>query len=261
MVALRGFAQEDGDFADLHGAFGFEGAARGTGGGQVALCFGFFICGGVPGAVAGIHVMREFFEGSDVGVGELLSRLYRARLQVGVGDGGANLQLRGVGLFGAGEGGVARGVGVALFLAEEVGFPFGAEVGGQHGFVGVDFVAVRQRGAAKRVVEVGVKVAGVDACADGRAPVGVGKVGGRLGFFEAAAGDGDVGVVRQCFCDELVEDGVVPRLPPAADVGVVGACRGGVVVGGGEGDGAAVFDGGALAGGEQGGEGDEGEGL
>ena len=166
-----------------------------------------------------------------------------------------------MGLFGAGEGGVAGGVGIALFLSEEVGFPFGAEVAGEKCFVGVDFVAARQRGAAKRVVEVGVKVAGVHAKADGRAPVGVGKVGGRLRFFEAAAGDGDVGVVRQRFCDELVEDGVVPRLPPAADVGVVGACRGGVVVGGGQGDLAAVFDGGALAGGEGDGKGNEGEGL
>ena len=165
-----------------------------------------------------------------------------------------------MGLFGAGEGGVAGSVGVALFLSEEVGFPTGAEVGGQHGFVGVDFVAARQRRAAKRVVEVGVEVAGVHAKADGCAAVGVGEVGGRLCFFETAAGDGDVGVVRQCFCDELVEDGVVPRLPPAADVGVVG---GGAVLfkGGGEGDLAAVFDGGALAGGEGDGKSDEGEGL
>ena len=165
-----------------------------------------------------------------------------------------------MGLFGAGEGGVAGGVGIALFLSEEVGFPFGAEVAGEKCFVGVDFVAARQRGAVEGVVEVGVEVAGVQSQADGRAPVGVGKVGGRLRFFEAAAGDGDVGVVRQRFCDELVEDGVVPRLPPAADVGVVGACRG-VVVGGGELDVAALFDVGALAGGEGDGKGNEGEGL
>ena len=75
----------------MRGAFGFEGAARGTGGGQVALCFGFFICGGVPGAVAGFDVVREFFEGGDVGVGELLSGFEGARLQVGVGDGGGDL--------------------------------------------------------------------------------------------------------------------------------------------------------------------------
>ena len=69
--------------------------------------------------------------------------------------------MRDVGLFGAGEGGVAGGVGVALFLAEEVGFPFGAEVAGEEGSVGVDFVAARQRGAVEGVVEVGVEVAGV----------------------------------------------------------------------------------------------------
>ena len=91
LVALRGFAQQHGDFADLRGAFGFEGAARGTGGGQVALCFCFFVSGGVPGAVAGIHVMREFFEGGDVGAGEALPRFEGARLQVGVGDGGGDL--------------------------------------------------------------------------------------------------------------------------------------------------------------------------
>ena len=57
----------------------------------MALCFGFLKGGGVPGAVAGVHVVREFFEGGDVGVGELLSRFEGARLQVGVGDGGGNL--------------------------------------------------------------------------------------------------------------------------------------------------------------------------
>ena len=101
-----------------------------------------------------------------------------------------------MGLFGAGEGGVAGGVGIALFLSEEVGFPFGAEVAGEEGSVGVDFVAARQRGADEGVVEVGVEVAGNEASADGRAAVGVGKVGGRLRFFEATAGDGEVGAVR-----------------------------------------------------------------
>ena len=162
-----------------------------------------------------------------------------------------------VGLFGAGEGGVAGGVGIALFLSEEVGFPFGAEVAGEEGSVGVDFVAARQRGAVEGVVEVGVEVAGVQSQANGRATVGVGKAGGRLRFFEAAAGDGEVGAARQRFVDEPVEDGVVPGLPPAADVGVVGACRG-AFVGGGQGDAACGGDGGGLAGAEEGGgEGEE----
>ena len=165
-----------------------------------------------------------------------------------------------MGLFGAGEGGVAGGVGVALFLSEEVGFPTGAEVAGKHGFVGVEFVAARQRRAGKRVVEVGVKMTGNEASADGRAAVGVGKVGGRLRFFEATAGDGEVGAVRQCFGDELVEDGVVPRLPPLADVGVAAGAAV-LLKGGGELDAALLLDAGALAGAEQGGEGDEGEGL
>ena len=165
-----------------------------------------------------------------------------------------------MGLFGAGEGGVAGGVGIALFLSEEVGFPFGAEVAGEEGSVGVDFVAARQRGAAEGVVEVGVEVAGVQSQANGRAAVGVGKAGGRLRFFEAAAGDGEVGAVRQRFCDELIEDGVVPRLPPLADVGVAAGAAV-LFIGGGELDVAALFDVGALAGGEECGQGDEGEGL
>ena len=165
-----------------------------------------------------------------------------------------------MGLFGAGKGGVAGGVGIALFLSEEVGFPFGAEVAGEEGSVGVDFVAARQRGAAEGVVEVGVEVAGVQSQANGRAAVGVGKAGGRLRFFEAAAGDGEVGAVRQRFVDEPVEDGVVPRLPPAADVGVAAGATV-LFIGGGELDVAALFDVGALAGGEECGQGDEGEGL
>ena len=91
MVALRGFAQQHGDFARLRGAFGVECAARGAGGAEVALCFGFLKGGGVAGAVAGFDVVREFFEGDDVFVGEVLSRFEGARLQVGVGDGGGNL--------------------------------------------------------------------------------------------------------------------------------------------------------------------------
>ena len=165
-----------------------------------------------------------------------------------------------VGLFGAGEGGVAGGVGIALFLSEEVGFPFGAEVAGEEGSVGVDFVAARQRGAVEGVVEVGVEVAGVQSQANGRAAVGVGKAGGRLRFFEAAAGDGEVGAARQRFVDEPVEDGVVPGLPPAADVGIAAGVAV-LFIGGGELDVAALFDVGALAGGEECGQGDEGEGL
>ena len=162
-----------------------------------------------------------------------------------------------MGLFGAGEGGVAGGVGIALFLSEEVGFPFGAEVAGEEGFVGADFVAARQRGAAEGVVEVGVEVAGVGAKADGCTPVGVGKAGGRLRFFEAASGDGDVGAIRQRFSDEPVEDGVVPRLPPASDVGVAAGAAV-LFIGGGEGDAARGGDGGGLAGAEEGGgEGEE----
>ena len=91
LVVLRGFAQQHGDFARLRGAFGGERAARGASGAEVALCFGFLKGGGVSGAIAGVHVVREFFEGGDVGVGELLSGFEGARLQVGVGNGGADL--------------------------------------------------------------------------------------------------------------------------------------------------------------------------
>ena len=267
-VVLRGVATEDGDGAHSGIFFGVEGAAFGFGGVEAALDFVFFVGGGVAGLVARFDVARELFEGGDGGVGGAGTGFGGAGAVVLVGDFGADEQLCGVGLFGGREGSVAGGIGVALFLPEEVGFPAGAEAETED--VGVFLQAVVADAARKRVLceegagvgadgvlQVGVEAVRVCAEAGGRAEVGVGETGDGARFLQAAAGDGDVGVVGEGAGDEAVKDGVLPLPPPAADVVGLGGCRG-AVVGGGQGDAACGGDGGGLAGAEEGGgEGEE----
>ena len=175
---------------------GLQGLDLGGNGGGV-------VGGGVAGGIA-----RQFVQG-----GELLGNegllLDVGGAQVVFGDLGRNEQVAAVELLLAAEGGGAGGVGIAAFLAEDIGLPGGAEAGGG------EIAAVAEVGVAA-VVAVAFGIGGE---AGAGQEVGFGQAGGGAGFFEPAAGNGDAVVVLQALFDEAVKLGIGPLLPPAGQVG------------------------------------------
>lgn len=151
----------------------------------------------MAGVEAAGGIARQFVQG-----GELLGNegllLDVGGAQVVFGDLGGNEQAAAVELLLAAEGGGAGGVGIAAFLAEDIGLLGGAEAGG---------------GEIAAVAEVGV--AAVVAVAFGIG--GEAGTGQEVGFGQA--GGGDAVVVLQALFDEAVKLGIGPLLPPAGQVG------------------------------------------
>ena len=177
---------------------GLQGLDLGGNGGGV-------VGGGVAGVEAADGIARQFVQGGELLGNEGLLLPDVGGAQVVFGDLGGNEQSAAVELLLAAEGSGAGGVGIAAFLAEDVGLPGGTEAGGG------EVAAVAEVGVAA-VVAVAFGIGGETGAGQ---EVGFGQAGGGAGFFEPAAGNGDAVVVLQALFDEAAKLGVGPLLPPA----------------------------------------------
>ena len=116
-------AGEDGDAAHVGGAFGGDGAVFGLHGGEGGAGLFEVVGGGVAGGEAALDVAQHVLQGTDAAPGGFQTAFGGAGLEVVVGDVAGDEQLCAVELFLPAEGGVAGGVGIAAFLAEDVGLP------------------------------------------------------------------------------------------------------------------------------------------
>ena len=163
---LRGLADEYGDAALLGVELGLQGLDLGGNGGGV-------VGGGVAGVEAAGGVACQFVQGGKLLGNEGLLLLDVGGAQVVFGDLGGDEQAAAVELLLAAEGGGAGGIGIAAFLAEDVGLPGGAEAGGG------ELAAVAEVGVAA-VVAVAFGIGGETGAGQ---EVGFGQAGGGAGFF------------------------------------------------------------------------------
>ena len=182
---LRGLADEHGDAALLGVELGLEGALAGLQGLDLGGNGGGVVGGGVAGVEAASGVACQFVQGGELLGNEGLLLLDVGGAQVVFGDLGGDEQAATVELLLTAAGGGAGGIGIAAFLAEDVGLPGGAEAGGG------EVAAVAEVGVAA-VVAVAFGIGGEAGAGE---EVGFGQAGGGAGFFEPAAGDGDAVVV------------------------------------------------------------------
>ena len=171
--ALRGLADEHGDAALLGVELGLEGALAGLQGLDLGGNGGGVVGSGVAGVEAAGGVACQFVQGGELLGNEGLLLLDVGGAQVVFGDLGGDEKAAAVELLLAAEGGGAGGIGIAAFLAEDVGLPGGAEAGGG------ELAAVAEVGVAA-VVAVAFGIGGEAGAGE---EVGFGQAGGGAGFF------------------------------------------------------------------------------